>query len=196
MTTEFDFDRQLKRFNTPIANWELLDSTVDKIHRVYGNSKPSYYNPNFFTVKTIDELIQDGWKVTTVRNNHGIYGMTSGVFREIVLNDIEVYQRDKTLMHEIIHAVRMKNRSYRFPSLEREISTAEHIVLEWQARLYRTDPELLRKAVLDFGLEPDIYDFVSYQAFARPGNNFGFQPALMKLKGLPQTGDIKKVFMD
>lgn len=73
------------------------------------------------------------------------------------------FERDITLFHELAHT--------RHPTLLNSVlhspvpDPQQEVIAEWLGRKARAEPELLRHAILSFGLKPEVYDQASYRAF-------------------------------
>lgn len=81
----------------------------------------------------------------------------------ILLNfRLEDYERDKALFHELAHLHYGNQLNDVKDSLYRKANGA---ITEWLARRARANPEILRRAVFGFGLEPRAYDLASAIAF-------------------------------
>lgn len=81
------------------------------------------------------------------------------------------YDRDKTLLHEILHLHYDVYGGWLSRMLKEQVPknpfgvSEEEIFIEWSSRKARANPDLLRCAVRGFDLEEHIYDYASYQAF-------------------------------
>lgn len=148
------------------ASWSEIEQyvlesekrTAPDIWRAIHQSKISKY--------FIDGLIEKKWKV--LYNSSTLFVGSIHKTKSIInlANYLKPHQRDITLFHELAHlchpvllSSRTDAKMTPFGEYEREI------IVEYLGRKARADPELLRHAVLSFGLEPKIYDKVSYVAF-------------------------------
>lgn len=147
------------------------------------------------TSESINQLVRDAWKVRSIDhraiykdyiNSKGRPEETSGrdyqyastgsggcliEDKTILLGPVhnrfnlsQWYLRDLALAHEIVHALYPETpdrQDYGFDFTRRQ----NFIVVEWTARQVRANPELLKAAVLGFGLQARIYDGVSLKAF-------------------------------
>jgi hypothetical protein len=116
------------------------------------------------TTNSIDSLILEGWAVG-FSDNSSCHYQEKNITLLIDLEQYEnSYQRDVTLFHEIAHAW------YGDALDDRLLRGArchdDRTIAEWLARQKRAEPELLRYAILSFGLAPQVYDRASYEAFA------------------------------
>lgn len=149
---------------------------------------------NPITPKSVAGLVADGFEV---RLNNGIGGVASSKLKIIGVgmgNGLNGYQRDKNLFHEIVHIhyghiLDDGCRDGDGCSVDGISQGERSAITEWMGRQCRAKPELLRSAVLGFGLEPRVYDRPSYESLF--SNSSGRQ--LM----FPFAEDyFKKVFMD
>lgn len=136
------------------ANWTELDKHVKE------NFQADFYKNRYpAPLESIDLLVREGWKVELKKIYSDGYIVCAP--KIIFINEfLTGFQRDVTLFHEIIHALypgRGDN------NIRPGIYNEE--IVEWLARQCRTDSKLLRYAILTFGLEPQVYDKVSYHAF-------------------------------
>src|SRR3989344_2484545 len=114
----------------------------------------------------IDRLVGKKWKV--LYNSDTILVGSIHVTEPIIYlaDHLKPHQRDITLFHELAHlrhpillSSLVDTRITPFEKNEREI------IVEYFGRKARADSELLRHAVLSFGLEQHVYDQASYAAF-------------------------------
>ena len=119
----------------------------------------------------INILVNMGWKVTP-----GYYrSLCVPSKREIFLEkDLEPYQRDLTLFHEITHAWYEDDAS---DSPLSHYAYENRVIAEYLSRILRKNPELLKHTVLSFYLKHYIYDLASYQAFHPYPSNLDIQLA-------------------
>ncbi|GEM_PF-2112921 len=141
----------------------LEKRTDQEIWQVLHQSKISTY--------FIDRLIGKRWKVRCDydKSSHFFGGIDKDLPIIHLANHLAPHQRDITLFHELAHlrhpillSSLVDIRVTPFDKNEREI------IVEYLGRKARANPELLRYAVLSFGLEPHIYDQASYAAFGVP----------------------------
>jgi hypothetical protein len=115
--------------------------------------------------QAVQKLASDGWKVllTDMEPGSGRCSDKEKIMR-ISANAVG-YQRDESLFHEMVHAHYGKalddNRFTNRFSYEEDLA-----IIEWLARIYRSDYRLLKTSIGVFNLTPQIYDKPSYLAFA------------------------------
>lgn len=132
-----------------------------------------------FNPDSIDRLTRQGWKVVLDDLESDGYALPR--VREILLNRrLGLYQRDLTLFHELMHAWFGDELGGKNHVMDHKLAEESEAIAEWLARQYRADPELLRHTVLSFGLEPGVYDCISYEAF---------YPDLIKQGVLPSVAE-------
>ena len=86
------------------------------------------------------------------------------------------YNRDLTLFQELGHAWYHFVANYDFPDSNSSFIGRDFIngvIIEWQARQWRATPPLLRTVVRTLGLEEQVYDQASYDAFVKPEEDMG-----------------------
>ena len=157
------------------APWEEIISYVAKLREInpklliWEELEEKLLSENF-----IDELISQGWEVF-YRENYLFYGSISPLpKKEITLRaGLQPYQRDEALFHELAHLRHPLLLSHQTARNHQE-ETEREIIVEWLAKQARANPELLRKAVVSFGMRPKVYDLSSYHAF----NDLVQQPSL------------------
>lgn len=95
----------------------------------------------------------------------------------IFLNaELREYRRDLTLFHELGHAWYHFAADYDFPDSNSSFIDRDCIngaIIEWQARQWRATPPLLQAVVRTLGLEEQVYDQASYDAFATSEEDAG-----------------------
>lgn len=172
------YDELIRKFDSWMANWNELESAIAQIRKrplSPARKRDSIWRSienNPITPKSIDQLISEGWKLTTVPLSYSKAFCLPPPDKKIVIStDLEGYQRDKALSHEVCHAcylyelddsLRARNLGMFFGFL---FGQENQIITEWLGRQLRADPKLLRHVVLAFGLEPQIYDKSSFEAF-------------------------------
>ena len=162
---------------TASSSWKELDGYVSKLIQVFPNLqiwKDIERKP--ITVSSIDHLISDS---TNLIEDSTITVFTGGIVIEeetkkmviLLKAGLDSYNRDVTLFHELAHLhhpIYLSRRSNEFDGfVSYAEETAREAITEWLGRKARADPELLRHAVLSFGLEAQVYDKSSYQAFQK-----------------------------
>ena len=147
--------------------WLELDTLVKNfLGRAHFSYVSDMIRNNPITTSSLEKLKEEKWRVIPIHYPLGskVQGLCSPIDKMILINsNLWGYDRDKTLFHELVHA-------HYHPELadvpHRTFDYRENnAIVEWLARRYRAMPELLFTAVLGFGLEPEKYDFPSYQAF-------------------------------
>ena len=121
------------------------------------------------SIDSINYLVKEGWKVGESwfpPSSH----CTPGDHKYIGLNlDIDYYLRDRMFFHELCHAwYGDELDSSPSSSLHYSRKNKVNLLTEWLARQGRANPDLLRHAIFSFGLEPKVYDRISYIAFKGP----------------------------
>lgn len=153
------------------SSWEELDNYVSNLQ----GTSPRWkiwkdIERKQISVSSIDCLLS---RDLVLREDNAFSNITGAVIQykgcvEIWLRrGLSPYKRDVTLFHElahIIHHPNLSNNRYAGNISPKEANDREAIT-EWLGRKARADPELLRHAVLSFGLDAYIYDKSSYQAF-------------------------------
>lgn len=169
------------------------EGTKEHIERTF-----KIINENPFTEITINSLLEGGWVCNPnyYINNCSVDKKNINLEKKISESGkvYDFYERDIVLMHELNHAAYddfkvgfqscLSDRFLAFKEFE------NRLINEYFSRRNRSNPEILRKAVLGFGLEPQIYDSASYEAF----KDFGrveISPLAKKDKSL-----LKKTFVD
>ncbi len=134
------------------------------------------------TIESIDKLIEFGLQIKLINSQPGNISHAMYLCNIIYLSsNLNGYERDKALFHEIVHAWYSTDPNgwhedeggweFRGTVLEDGCCSnfpedyPDTLIAEELARKLRTNPELLRHTILDFGLQPKIYDKISYQAF-------------------------------
>ena len=155
-------------------SWEILNAVFERIRRRPFWSRPQ--RPEDFwgrieshplTPAAIQKLVSDGLGLRILSPESELWGAYLPPNRICLKTSLKPYERDKTLFHELCHAmyrqelVGLNDRLSAPPSLRQE----NEIIVEWLARQFRADPQLLREAINIFDLEPKVYDWASYQAF-------------------------------
>ena len=171
------------------SNWQKLDMFVLEF-KDKPNRHPAFFeamDKKPFTRESIDKIISEGICVRAIDMFlNGALVTDEGKKIIAIRQDLEGYERDKTLFHELIHAC---YGDYTFDNslhddtiyiassimeylLKDKALSQENIyfienalITEWYARQLRTQPTLLRYAIQSFGLEEYIYDRASAQAF-------------------------------
>ncbi|MBI4147030.1 hypothetical protein HY494_00065 [Candidatus Woesearchaeota archaeon] len=150
------------------ASWKEIEHYISELQKKTSPAAWRVVNEIPISAYFIDRLIQKKWTVLCDYDKFSsICGSIDKNLPIIHLaNHLAPHQRDITLFHELAHLrhpVLLSSctdaRMTPFAKNEREI------IVEYLGRKARTDPELLRHAVVSFGLEPKIYDRASYVAF-------------------------------
>ena len=155
------------------ASFAELDRYVrQEKYRGYVDQIWPLIDANPITPHSIDRLITEGWIAEMDDAKIGRGGKCDHEKKLITLfgSDAQYerkpYSRDMTLIHELAHAHYPSLNSQMTPTGERVITDKiGEAMTEWIARQIRTEPEVLRAAVLWFDLEPYVYDRASYIAF-------------------------------
>ncbi|HLC58281.1 MAG TPA: hypothetical protein VJI68_00300 [Candidatus Nanoarchaeia archaeon] len=152
--------------------------------------------------RAIVELVSKKWKVRVSDNLKqskiaGICFKNGGIS---ISSGLEGYSRDNTLFHELAHAYyglygEDLPDEYAMPffSYQNKIHYDNNGIAEWIGRKARADPRTLRAAINSFGLQPFIYDYGSYMAFAKDAVDFKRQ---LRFPFAPNYGNLEKIFMD
>lgn len=114
--------------------------------------------------QAIQKLVSGGWKLILADMKPGS-GRCSEKEKIIRISAKAVgYQRDEPLFHEMIHA--HYGKALDDNNLTNVVSWNEDLaIIEWLARIYRSDYRLLKSAIETFDLTPFVYDKPSYFAF-------------------------------
>lgn len=140
------------------AKWKDLDTFVSLLE---GHPLLREIKEKPLTTISIDDLIFKGWRVELLGTYEGSTFFTS---KWISLGKrFKEYHRDKTLLHELVHA--HYGRDLTRDSDADKVCITNNAIVDWAARKLRAKPKLLRYAVNAFGLEPHIYDKASLEAF-------------------------------
>lgn len=187
-------------FAVPQAKWEELDKFVlelkDKENRHVGLFEAIEKKP--ITINSFNHLLAQGLdvKLSEKLRSYGVCFFNNMRFIIKLRKDLEPYERDKTLFHELVHAhygSSYTNDSIRVFELEVEDFKLENaVIVEWLARQLRADPKLLRHVSNSFGLEQHIYDRASAQAF-HPA--FNGQRQLLFDFGKEHYEDLRKEYL-
>lgn len=126
-------------------------------------------------------LKQDGWKIVAKdqvklkRIFDGVIetfnltpqmGMAFSSDKTIIISKTGIaYQRDKVVCHELTHLLLEAIHFEEFDVGDTGDSIVPEILIEYISRRFRANPVFLRKAILTFGLKPQIYDRTSLEAF-------------------------------
>lgn len=120
---------------------------------------------NLLVPESISKLISCGWTFGYIVSSDPP-GFANPETKKIkIAGELKnPYLRDKILLHEIVHAIHHPQLSDGWMTPE-ESARRNNIIVEWVSRKARANPDLLRTAVLGFGLTPEVYDSASYDAF-------------------------------
>ncbi len=147
-----------------------------------------YQNP--ISTNFIDGLVEQRWKVwyNSDRNFTGSFSESAHI---IYLADyLKPHQRDMVLFHELVH---LRHPIILSSSVDARMTpfgkNSREIIVEYLGRKARADHDLLRHAVLSFGLDAQIYDLPSYKAFkdVKEQQNFSFMKDWFPLRMDYQT---------
>lgn len=150
----------------PYEPWEHLNAFVQRIKERDPKRKIwTLLKEKPVTIQSIDELARDGWKVIPEAFEWSS-GSADAIAKTIWVSEPTAYQRDKTLFHEIAHAYYGEEIADSMNFIpERQIRQENNAIAEWIGRQSRSQPSLLRHAILTFDLKPEVYDMVSYLSF-------------------------------
>ena len=111
------------------------------------------------TTDSIDMLVREGW---VVKEDCFASRCFYDIKKICIEKNIDNYERDKALFHELVHAWYPNELDDGFIAYYR----LEHnAIAEWLARQLRANYQLLRHTVHSFNLKSHIYDKSSYLAF-------------------------------
>lgn len=151
--------KDLRAFEAPFSELERRISNHKKqfrFSRIFGRLK---HEP--IIKETIDKLIMEGWQIREGDDSR-LDTKRKIIYLEKGISD---YERDVALFHEISHIPYGNDLYDAFASLRIGFDAERNEITEWLARQLRADPELLKHTILAFGLEPRIYDKISFLAF-------------------------------
>lgn len=152
------------------AEWDSWEEINWYVSRLVNGTSPVIRDKIYqssISSAFIDGLIHKGWRVEYEQDHFFAGSISLPPETKITLRDnLTPYGRDKTLFHELAHLrhpVLLSSRSgpLKTPFGKDDIET----IVEWLGRKVRADPELLRYAIVSFGLQPQVYDQASYAAF-------------------------------
>jgi len=182
------FNLEAPNFIANELSWELLNTVYQKIRHKPNESYPQReadfwkkIESHPLTPASIQQLIKDGWRLyyaTPGSHYGGAQFKSKSLFVDI---SIDPYERDKILLHEFVHihyGKNLLNDSLQIDGHYNKLRHENRVIVEWLARQYRADPQLLRAAVLCFGLEPKVYDKASLEAFPEYGPKYGLDTIL------------------
>lgn len=158
----------IKKMVNLLDSWESLNAHVLGeisrgdyfVKKIFASVDRKPFQPD-----SLDQLQREGWKIHLEQLGFG-NGMTINQRREIKLEEsLSHGDRDLVIFHELMHAWYGQCLDDSVMALSSTLIAVNSTVAEWLGRKYRADPLLLRKAVLSFGLVPNIYDKASYLAF-------------------------------
>ncbi len=166
-------------FPNAFSPWTELDRYVCSLlaQRRYRDASEALKD-NPITPKSIAGLVADGVRV---RLYDGVGGHALSKLKIIGVgegNGLNGYERDKNLFHEVVHMhyghiLHDGCRDGDGCSVDGISQGERSAITEWIGRRCRAKPELLRSAILGFGLEPRVYDRPSYESFL--SNSLGRQ---------------------
>ncbi len=173
--------------------WVDLDKHIQELQLKTRNRKLwEDIKQSPLTPQSIDKLIAEKWKFKTV--NIPDYGICSIEAKFIQLGTFNHgFVRDIYLLHELYHAWYGQQTNDGTFS-ESPYKHDNRLIGHWLARKWRTNPEILKSAVLSFGLPPRIYDASSYNAFSSEPNDFNLQ--LCFDFGKTQKSGLSQIMMD
>ncbi|MBI5228621.1 hypothetical protein HY991_00815 [Candidatus Micrarchaeota archaeon] len=114
------------------------------------------------TEEAIDKLVAEGWKVVPTDDHSSFVNRRKKIIG--LKTDFKELQRDVSFLHEVAHAFYGQALTHNHPLDPDTVET--FWFTDWLAKQWRRNPELLRHAILKFGLEPRIYDHVTRKAFS------------------------------
>jgi hypothetical protein len=149
-------------------HWHFLNNLVNR--QLKSRIDPhswSEITENSLSIEAINKLISDGWKFSYGKNSR------CDLFKIVVERGLKGYERDYHLFHETVHAwYDNKIEDVLYPLYVKDeyfdygaCKFSSEIITDWLALKARAKPELLRHTILSFGLDPQIYDQISYLAF-------------------------------
>ncbi|MBR9676786.1 hypothetical protein GOV04_01480 [Candidatus Woesearchaeota archaeon] len=163
-------------FEPSKASFEELSTIVSSIQGDWHyNSVFAMIDNNPLTRASIDDILEDGWKVEFTP----LPFQLAGIDWKLKLIKIEkqyqspktridCYVRDVTLFHEVIHIHYEKHGDMLADATFFDITQERRVngaIVEWLARKSRANSKLLKKAVKGFGFTPLQYDIASLEAF-------------------------------
>lgn len=162
-------------------NWVDLNSAVEAMSKKssYSDWKRLFADINCrpFNQQSIDYLTGIGWhtKIELIEEPHQFGFCDLGKKVIFIDQQLDPYDRDKTLFHELAHAwygLELSDSEGVFAPPRR---IGNNLIAEWLGRSWRADPILLRQAVAEFDLKPAVYDQSSWQAFAMYSDKLDLQ---------------------
>ncbi|MDP4012249.1 MAG: hypothetical protein Q8R00_01430 [Candidatus Nanoarchaeia archaeon] len=142
-------------------NWEKLDNYVLNHANKVNPLLFSLISKKPLTNQSIDELIRNGLRLESMKLES--YGHLLGGRVIILRESLKGYERDKTVFHEVLHALYGVKVSK--DCFGDRIAKENNALVEWAARRFRAQPNLLRHTIKSFGLEIEVYDLASYYAY-------------------------------
>ncbi len=165
--------------------WEKLDSLVKGYKELLV--------PDVKTWVTIKEKPITAERIKELRKSGLDFFLRERVFEEgyfipasrnchkpmmIIKRSLTGYDRDVTLMHELIHALYEDGSNILYDAsikLPREVRLVNNAIVDWLARKARANPEILHAAIKIFEfaaleLMPQVYDRASFEAFGMEAN--------------------------
>jgi len=141
-----------KKLDAYISRLQIEEPSMDVWKKIEG--KP-------LDAEFIDGMVAQKWKAVPEFMHLILDGICDYVNKVLRLNNfLSGYGRDKTLFHEMAHVRYGISDSLNRPDWHKNAAIAD-----WVGRKSSADPELLSRAIFDFGLEVQIYDLASYNAF-------------------------------
>ena len=144
--------------NPVTISWKELEKLVLSLdngflHHWDWETKARPLNSNSF-----EQLKKEGWGIKETALPESYNGVCHSDTKKIeVRPNLAPYERDKTILHELVHAWYGLRDGLFYPQ--------EEAVTEFLARKVRANPLLLKAALGAFDVELFIYDRASYQAF-------------------------------
>ena|SRR3989338_157754 len=156
------------------ASWEDLSRYVEYIRENSHRSVWELIREEPFDFEAIDDLIRYNFELKFYAglSDGNVYFQSRDNDRRdggiIYLNsNLKGYLRDKVFFHELVHAHygdELSDAVKKTPELQNH----NNAIVEWLARHHRTNPILLRHALLSYGLDIQIYDLSSFHALYDP----------------------------
>lgn len=127
---------------------------------------------NPFSFRTIDLLVNEGWKVedgswiNSCNQEKKIMKLEKNLISKPLF-----YERDITFMHELNHAYYGRFKILGRDCLDDSVNALHEfesrLINEFISRNNRSNSPILQSAIESFGLKPQIYDLASYLAFEK-----------------------------
>lgn len=154
------------------ASWSTIDHYVQQ-----DRQKNTWFWKNIdarpFTQQSLDQLLSLGLQVE-FKKLDGAYGYAYSPEREDIPQKnarieihslLRLYNRDKTLFHELMHVWHGYRLDDGPKTRTKELQRKNTLRVEWLARQTRANPEILQHTLIKLRIQPWIYDEASYDAF-------------------------------